>query len=205
MEAKREVDDAQEPHAPAQEARILDGVSWPQAQQRFLEMRRHLHPSSIKQPETAQIYGHDDDDDGPEDDEKLQIAQFRLAGDHIVGRISHQCGRSPDIGRDRFHDQKRHRIQLKPVGNGQGDRRHQEHRGDIVEHGRQHGGDDGQQCEHAKGLRPRALRGPDGQDLKEPCAADNIHDDHHADQEKDDVIVDAELLRIERFVLGHHA
>ena len=87
-------------------------------------MRRYLHAASIKQPETDKKHGHDAHYDRSENDEKLKVAQFRFAGDHDVGRIANQGGRSSDVGRDRLYNQKRHRVQAKPLRDGQRHRGH---------------------------------------------------------------------------------
>jgi hypothetical protein len=77
--------------------------------------------------------------------------------------------------------------------------------GHVVEHGGQHGGDNGQQRHHAKGLCSGPLRGPYGQYLEEAGFPNDVHDDHHADQEKDDVVIHPKLMRIKCFLLSQNA
>ena len=168
-------------------------------------MRCHGHVAPVDNPQRRHEHGHDQQGDGTQDHEKVEIAHFSLAGDHNIGRIADQRRGPAYIRRKRLRHQKYNRIEFQSLGDGQRDRRHQQHGGHVIQHGREPGRQQRQQHQQTKRLRIGLLCRPDSQDLEETGLPDNVHDHHHPDQQKHDVIVHPKLMGIERLVLGQHA
>ena len=82
---------------------------------------------------------------------------------------------------------------VEPVAHQQRDRRDQQHRGDVVQQRRCDGGDQRQQDHDPQRRAVRAFGGPDRDVLEDAGLPQHADDDHHPEQQKDDVPVDSGL------------
>ena len=98
-----------------------------------------------------------------------------------------------------------HRIDPQSIAHQQGDGCDEQHGGDVVQQGRGHRRDQHQQHHHPSRRCLRALGGPDGGELEHAGPAQHRDDDHHAEEQEDDVPVDAGLPRVERVLGADHA
>jgi hypothetical protein len=62
-----------------------------------------------------------------------------------------------------------------------------------------------QQHQQSKWLRVGSLNGPDDQAIEQTNLTDNVHDGHHADEEKHDIVIHPLLMGVARLVFRHHA
>ena len=153
------------------------------------------------------LHRHDDHDHRREVIDEIVEGQPDLRADQDVGRVADQRGGAADIGGEDFREQIRVGRHFQRLADRQRDRNDQQHRGDVVEEGRQHRGGDLQDEQDAGGMRLGRLRRPDGEILEHAGAARDRHQDHHAGQQADGVPVDAldRLVLIEHADQDHHA
>ena len=71
-----------------------------------------------------------------------------------------------------------------------GDRREQQHGGDVVEESRQHGGDRAQNHHEGPNRSPAFFVRQDGEVLEHTGVGENPHHDHHAQQQPDGFPID---------------
>ena len=110
--------------------------------------------------------------------------------DQDVRRVADQGGGPAYVRGEDLREDERQRVQVEGFADGQGDGADQEHRGDVVEEGR----DDRRQKRKRDQEPPRvALAFPDGDEggiLDQARLLDDPDEDHHPDQQADRVEVD---------------
>ena len=82
-----------------------------------------------------------DDDQRRQVDQEVVEGQPGPAGDDDVGRVADQGGGAADVGGQHLGDQERDRRHAEPLAHQQGDRRDQQHGGDVVQQRRGDRGD----------------------------------------------------------------
>ena len=127
-------------------------------------------------------------------DDEVVEGEARTAGDDDVGRVADQGRGSTDVARHDLGDEEGHGIRTKPVANEQSHRRDQQHGRHVVEKGGEHRGDHDQHDEDHERAPTSPLGRPDGEKLKNAGLLKNADDNHHAEQQEDDVPVDTALL-----------
>ena len=130
-----------------------------------------------------------------------------LRADQDVGRIADQGGGAADIGGEDLGEQVRIGRHFQRVADRERHRNDQQHRGDVVEQGRQYRGGDLQEEQDAGRMRLGELRRPHRQILEHAGAARDRHQDHHAGKQADGIEVDAvdRLFLVEHADQDHHA
>ena len=133
-------------------------------------------------------------------DEKGIEAEARLRADQYVGRIADQGRGAADIRSEDLGKQERIRRQFQFLGDHQRHRHDQKNRAHVVEDRREDRGRELQHEQDAGRVRPHPLRRGDGEILKQPRAARDRDQDHHAGQEPDRIPIDAldRLALVER-------
>ena len=150
----------------------------------------------VGEPPAAQSDQDDDqdDDDRSEVEQEVVERQAAAAGDDDVGRVADQGGGAADVRGEHLGQQVGHHGQGQPFAEQDGDRRDQQDRGDVVQQCRCHRGDEDQQHHQWEGPTAGPFGRPDCEVLEHAGLAHDADDDHHAEEQEDDVPVDAGLL-----------
>src|SRR5271169_1904941 len=133
-------------------------------------------------------------------DQKVIEGKARPAGDDDAGRVADQRRGAADVGCKCLGHQKRCRADLQPVANQQRDRGDQQHRGDVVQQGRSERGDQHQQDHDTQRGPVGTFGGPDRGVFEDAGLPQYADDDHHPQQQKDDVPVDSGVAGIKHVV-----
>ncbi len=159
------------------------------------------HVPAPYQPDHNQRHDHDEGRDGRQVDQEIIEAEPHRRADHDVGRIADEGRRAPDIGSEYFGEQERVGVEMQFLGDQQGHRCDQQHRGHVVEQRGEHGGHHRKHQQDAPGARLHLFRGPYGDVLEYPATAGDGHDHHHARQQSQGV----EIHAVDRLILVQDA
>src|SRR5690606_17490811 len=191
-----EADDHQAEHDQAadQQAAVLDGPPLLQLHDLRDVLGVVLEGPAEHQPAQREEDRHRDDDGRRHVQEEVVEAQPGPAADDDVERVADEGGGAADVGGEHLRDQVGLGRDPQPVAHHQADRRDEHDGGQAVE---ERGGDrrDGHQHQHQP-VRPAAaaLGRPDGQVVERAGLHADPDDDHHAEEQEDDVPVDAGVL-----------
>ena len=132
---------------------------------------------------------HDGADQGKVGD-KLAEGEAGIGADEDVGRVADQGGGAADVRGKGLGNQEGQGVDLQGDRDLDGHRDHQEHGGDVVQKG---GNDRGEDLEDEGQDKDIAL-GPGiglvGQELEHAGLFHHPHEDHHPQEQEDDVQVD---------------
>ena len=103
---------------------------------------RRLEILAPEEMDDQRLHHHDDDDHRRQVIDEIVEGEADLRADQDVGRIADQGGGAADIGGEDFREQIRVGRDLQRAADGERHRHDQQHRGDVVEEGREHGGGD---------------------------------------------------------------
>ena len=170
-----------------QKGSIFYGQFFIQGENFFHVLRLHVEVPPIHEEKDGYHHGQNDQYHRAGVDNKVGKAQTGGAADHDVGRVTDEGSGTADVGGHDLREQKRHRIDLQDLGNGNGHGADQQHRGDVIQKGGEHRGDDREYRQDSHGLAPGQLGRPDGDVLKQAGALDHGHKEHHAHQHADGI------------------
>ena len=109
--------------------------------------------------------------------------------DEDVGRVADDGGGAADVAGKGLGDQKGQGVHLQGDGDLDGHRDHQQHGGDVVQEGRDHRSEELQHKGQDKDVAPGPGIGLVGQELEHAGLFQDPHEDHHAQEQEDDVQV----------------
>ena len=117
-------------------------------------------------------------------DDEVVEAEAGGGADDDVRRVADQGRRAADVGGEDLDEEERVGRELELLGDHQGDRRDEQHGGDVVEQRRDHRGDHGEQGHDRRRMAPRQLGRQDRQVLEHAAAPRQRDQQHHADEQR---------------------
>ena len=142
-------------------------------------------------PEEVNHRDHQADEaDDSQVDHKIPEGQVGVGADEDVGRVADEGGGAADVGGEGLRHHEGQGIDLEGHGDLDGHRDHQQHGGDVVQKGRDHCRDDHQNTGQDKDISPGQGISLVGQPLEHAGLLHDPHDDHHGQEQEDDVHVD---------------
>ena len=122
--------------------------------------------------------------------DKLAEGEAGVGADEDVGRVADQGGGAAHVGGKGLGDQEGQGMDLEGEGDLDGHRDHQEHGGDVVQEGGNHRGEELEDEGEDKDVAPGPGVGLVSQELEHAGLFHHPHEDHHAQEQEDDVQVD---------------
>jgi hypothetical protein len=161
-------------------------------------VRGDLQARSVRDVEQGRHDDERDDDDRRQVGDEREEREVGGPGDEDVRRVADERRGAADVGREDLDEDERDRVDVERVCEQERDRHHEQHRGEVVEEGGEHGRRPGE----AQGDRERPAAGElsrsDRQVRVDPGRLREPDDDHHPGQQAERVPVD----RIDRLLLA---
>ena len=191
-DAKRKSGDREGQHekAQAQQAMVGDELRIVDREDGLPDLGGHGHLAAEDDGQRAGGDDEDHDDDRGQVEQEVEEGQPAGRPDQDVGRVPDQGRGPPDVRGQHLGENEGDRGEPQRRGDEERDGHEQDDRRHVVEEGAEEGGDPCEEQEDRQWLAPRQADRPDRQPAEDAGPPHDAGDDHHPEQEEDDVPVD---------------
>lgn len=135
--------------------------------------------------------------------DKIHKGKLHLACNQYIGRTANERGRTAKTGGHNFRQQKGERVDLQFISDKQAHGNKDEDGGYVIKEGGKKGGNTGEKNQYPHGSSSDQLCRLYRQELEYACFAEDVDDNHHAEEEKNNVVINGIFPVIKGFVLGN--